>query len=329
MGKTRSFLKKAIFILAMVVLALSLLPGLCLLFETSIPYKWLNYQKGILLIPWGYGLLIVFLFLSLVFYLLQKVFPTTKVMAFNFLLMLFLFFCIDMRLRYNGVSPGMYYRNFDRVDVIAEDHINITDSLGLTKYNPAYNMPNGSKINVDGFLSTYNYTAYILDSIKKSGKKIVMIIGDSFVQGVSSTSWNKSFVELLRKNASQYEVINFGVGGMDPLNYRLVVEEYLKPIKPDLIVIVCCDNDMMQFDRKPMPGVPLYYSAANNGINTETAVMEGVVGAETFKTFEEAYKYFFYVNYRAINGNFFLKYVKRSSLATVLVSEIHRSWCFK
>ena len=127
-------------------------------------------------------------------------------------------------------------------------------------------------VNKQGFFSTFNYDTATIDSLKKAGNKIVFIIGDSHVAGTTSTTWDKTFSQVLKKGMIKdgYVICPFGIYGTDPLDYRLCAEKFIPLLKPDLVLVsYCADNDRMDFDRIPTPHIPMWF-ATNLGFSLPT-----------------------------------------------------------
>ncbi|MFI4962777.1 MAG: hypothetical protein ACHP6H_02855 [Legionellales bacterium] len=125
-------------------------------------------------------------------------------------------------------------------------------------------------VNKQGFLSKFDYTPAVVDSMHKCGKKIVMIIGDSFLEGgVSLTRQDSLFPEMLNNIQCDYLIMPFGVGGTDPLNYRLIAEKFIPQLKPDIVIVSFCgNNDFMFYDRKPTPNIPVYWQTNAGGLSS-------------------------------------------------------------
>ncbi len=106
-------------------------------------------------------------------------------------------------------------------------------------------------INEDGFRSVS------FRSISSARKK-VMLIGDSFTFGQSAFDLSNSFADQLL--ADGFLVYNLGIPGADPAQYLAIAKKYLPILKPDFVIInVYAGNDIIYYQRKPEPNVPLFY----------------------------------------------------------------------
>lgn len=83
-----------------------------------------------------------------------------------------------------------------------------------------------------------------------SGSPRVLVIGDSFVYGMSARPYYNSFTDLLI--ARGYLVYSAGIPGTDPGQYAAIAAKYIPKLRPDA-VIVCFfpGNDLMPFPREP------------------------------------------------------------------------------
>ncbi|MDB5284330.1 MAG: hypothetical protein JWO06_3405 [Bacteroidota bacterium] len=107
-------------------------------------------------------------------------------------------------------------------------------------------------INDDGFRS-------ISFAPVSTKKKKVLLLGDSFVWGHSADNKTSSFADILL--ARGYVVYNTGISGTDPTQYLAVAKKYIPILKPDFVVVnFFMGNDVMNFRREALPGVPVYYS---------------------------------------------------------------------
>ncbi|MDB5280956.1 MAG: hypothetical protein JWO06_31 [Bacteroidota bacterium] len=211
------------------------------------------------------------------------------------LLMALLFAGLEIRSRRQGMVPGQLYPAFHCTDSLVSNQLLLCDENGMNYHNAQYNWNDPLRhINAQGFLSTFDYTQQTMDSFHQLGKKVVFIIGDSYVEGVTTTTFDKTFVEQLRTLQRDYVVFNFGVGGTDPLQYKLVAERYSK-LKPDLLLVVFCGaNDIMNYPRQPTPNIPLYYQTNAGWLSSVVPAQKEGEPNRIFKTAQEAYEYYAY-----------------------------------
>lgn len=76
----------------------------------------------------------------------------------------------------------------------------------------------------------------------------VLLVGDSFVWGMSANPYYNSFADIL--SAKNYVVYNAGISSVDPLQYYHVLDCYLDKINPDIAIINFYEgNDIMPYER--------------------------------------------------------------------------------
>ena len=109
-------------------------------------------------------------------------------------------------------------------------------------------------INGQGFRGSFDFVPATLDSIRKyTGRKIIMLVGDSYVEGCCADTMKNSFSWFIKQKTGLWDT-EFWWAGTDPLQYRLVVEKYAPVLKPDVVVTVMYyGNDFISFDREPCP----------------------------------------------------------------------------
>jgi hypothetical protein len=82
---------------------------------------------------------------------------------------------------------------------------------------------------------------------KPEGVKRVLVLGDSFVFGVGvdeSHLFTTYLAALLNRAApDRFEVLNLGISGYSTDQEYLLLEELGRPLMPDLVILVACDND--------------------------------------------------------------------------------------
>jgi len=195
-----------------------------------------------------------------------------KLWAIRGMVLIFLFILAEIVLRIAGHKPGVLIKWANLPANAINDSVLYGDEYGITHYvKGGYYKPDGVT-NDQGFIGAFNYDSTTIGIIRrKQGKKIVMALGDSFLDGCCSDSMANSFAGLL-SNKNEYAFLNFGIGGADPLQYRLIVEHYAPQLKPDLIVVnFFVGNDIMTYDRTPKPFIPHCYVPVGVGhwINAE------------------------------------------------------------
>jgi len=83
-----------------------------------------------------------------------------------------------------------------------------------------------------------------------SGAPRVLIIGDSFVYGMSARPYYNSFTDILL--ARGYLVYSAGIPGTDPAQYAAITKKYVPMLRPDAVVVCFYPgNDLMPFPREP------------------------------------------------------------------------------
>lgn len=107
-------------------------------------------------------------------------------------------------------------------------------------------------INNDGF-----YSIPFDTSCQRDRK--VLLVGDSFTWGHSTSNKTLSFSNVLLGRG--YHVFNTGISGADLPQYLQVIKTYVPVLKPEVIVVnVFMGNDIMDFERSPMPYMPVHFS---------------------------------------------------------------------
>lgn len=204
-----------------------------------------------------------------------------------------LFILAEIGLRMVGYKPGVIEDYYFHKGEAAYDSLLYADEVGITHIVPGVSLINDGEVNSEGFMSSIEFSSESIQAIRDSGKKIVMLIGDSYTQGCCADSYNASFAQLLNQSDA-YTILNFGIPGADPVQYRLIVEKYAATIKPDLIVVaVYGGNDILEYDRKAKPFVPLAYPIKDGPwLNSEGPYYLTKKGTY-FKNFDEAKAHYF------------------------------------
>jgi glycosyltransferase involved in cell wall biosynthesis/lysophospholipase L1-like esterase len=204
-----------------------------------------------------------------------------------------LFLVVEIALRFVGYKAGVIEEFYYHSGAVVYDSLLYGDEVGISHAVKGGTLNLKGEINSEGFFSEVEYTPASMDVIRSSGKKVVMLIGDSYTQGCCADTYNQSFAYLLN-NTNEYEVLNFGIAGADPVQYRLIVEKYAPILKPDLIVVaVYGGNDIMEYNRTPKPFIPLAYPIKYGPwLNSEGPIYLTKQGTY-FKSFNEAKAHYF------------------------------------
>lgn len=229
-------------------------------------YSWFIYNF-LFLNKWSSVLVFICFFAFLLFnYKHIKKFES-KTLIFKIVIIYFFFLLFQV-----GVSLTDFFekpfngRSLD--SSVKQCQQTFSDENGINRFLPNYDcLPNHYKINEQGFRSFYDFSPESIAEYKKENK-IAMFIGDSYTEGCCATPITKSFVDLVDIEPGLI-ALNFGVGGTDPLQYKLVAEHYIHSVKPDFVVVpLCLGNDFMVFDRKPTPNMPMYFQTNYNWMDT-------------------------------------------------------------
>lgn len=236
---------------------------------------------------------------------------------------LVLFLIAEIALRMVGYKPGVIEDFYAHQGKIEYDSLLYADEVGITHVVQGSHLIVDGEINSEGFFSSVEFTYESMEVLRKSGKKIVMLIGDSYTQGCCADNYNASFAQILNQS-DEYEVLNFGIPGADPVQYRLIVEKYAPIIKPNLIIVaVYGGNDILEYDRTAKPFVPLSYPVKNGPwLNSEGPIYLTKQGTY-FKNFEEARAHYFkYFSLWGYESSFFEKTIRYS----VILSRPYMKW---
>lgn len=175
---------------------------------------------------------------------------------------------IEVYLRHNGSQPYFtittpFENSISRiipVDSVTDIPVMICDSFGVNRICP--DVPNQRhEINKEGFRSLYLFSQPVIDSLHANGKKVILLIGDSYTYGMNADS-GYSFANLLE--GDKYAIFNAGVPGTDAPQYEAVIKEFVQSgmIKPDKILVCFSGNDLNHLpDRTLTPGIPLIFQA--------------------------------------------------------------------
>lgn len=243
-----------------------------------------------------------------------------KVFRIRLTIFIIFFVLAEIVLRIMGYKPGVaadfYYHSGDLV----HDNVLYGDEMGITHHRQNGQFLNDQRINKEGFFSEVEYTKQAMDSLRRQGKKIVLLVGDSFTQGCCPDSYKECFAYRLNQS-NKYEVLNFGVGGTDPLHYELIVKKYLPLLQPDAVMVaVYLGNDRMDYDRTPKPYIPVCYPVKNGPWLSSEAYINLAPANTYFKSFKESREFYFtYYSLRGDNARWYEKVIRPS----IILSRIY------
>ena len=195
-------------------------------------------------------------------------------------------------------SPG-YHSDFKTFLQTIESPADSTDAEFYNAIKEYVRCP----INSNGFKSI---------AFKKypSKRKSILLLGDSFTWGHSSSNKTNSFADLLL--AKGYIVYNAGITGTDPAQYLQIAKVWIPRLQPDYVVVnFYMGNDIVYFERKPEAHVPVFYCTnAGNLISCP----EGIY----FYNPKEAYEHTLSVFAIPAQNNRFNRMCSKSVLGTFL-----------
>jgi colanic acid/amylovoran biosynthesis glycosyltransferase len=249
--------------------------------------------------------------------------PKFSIWKKRFMAFLVVFLLVEISLRIFGFKPGVIEDFYFHRGEVHYDSLLYADELGITHIMEDAQLIVSGEINSEGFFSSVEFTPESMNAIRKTGRKIVMLIGDSYTQGCCADDFSATFAQIINQS-DRYEVLNFGVPGADPVQYRLIVEKYAPILKPDLILVaVYGGNDILEYDRTAKPFVPLSYPIKNGPwLNSEGPIYLTKQGT-FFKNFNEAKAHYFdYFSLWSDESNFFEKTIRYS----VLLSRPYLKW---
>ena len=202
---------------------------------------------------------------------------------------------LEVYFRIIGIVPGKpvsCFLGIRVVDSLINYEVECTDSLGLVCYSPALD-----GVNEQGFRSNINFTREVADSATHCGKKKILVIGDSFTEGITSTTSDHKLMELVQAEKAEDVFFVCGIGGTDPLNYRLIAEKFIPELQPDLVIInYCGENDNDYPDRIAIPYLPLqYYTNAGQFYSNPNPEFSDGIPNHILPTPDSAYH--FYLNH--------------------------------
>lgn len=141
---------------------------------------------------------------------------------------------LDKEQTYSEIRNGFYQSPF-KSDPFNPYHINKPNSK-RTFSAPEFAFPNN-----------YNSLGFAGKEwpIQKEYSKRIIILGDSFTEGDGAPQDSSFPMQLQQFLGKEYEVLNAGVRGSDPVFGVKNMEDRLLKYKPDLVVQTLCENDVL------------------------------------------------------------------------------------
>lgn len=226
---------------------------------------------------------------------IKKSITWKRKLKIQFLVFVALFILLEIILRLFGMKAGTLIDDFKIQENPIYEPRFTADEMGINYIDSsATTLMLGTKINQQGFRDDINYTTEIVDSIKNQAKKeVIMIIGDSYVEGCCPDTVVNAFPDIINR-IQGLKILNMGISGTDPLQYQLVAQKYLPLLKPNKVVIVFYfGNDILTFERSATPYAPLTFPFKDN--KWLFGVAPNHLSQKlnySFKTAEEAYQFY-------------------------------------
>jgi len=140
----------------------------------------------------------------------------------------------------------------------------VNDTIhGALSYNPNCPdcLPVGFVINRQGYRSPLDFDSHTVDSVHQQGKKVVLVLGDSYTEGCCAQPLDSSFMDIVFQKESGMVLLNAGVGGTGLLEYERILHRLLDSVAPDLVMVnFYMGNDLAWMENTIVPpGIPHVY----------------------------------------------------------------------
>lgn len=181
-------------------------------------------------------------------------------------------------------DPTVIYRDFCRLDTAKKSELGETIRQirkGQTSNSAIW--ADALTIYVQRPFNTNGFRSIPFLPYENAQHPRVMLVGDSFVYGLSAHPITNSFYDRLL--ARGYIIYNFGIPGTDPAQYAAIIEKYIPLLKPDAVVVCFFPgNDLMKFNRTVKQEYPIEYI-------TNAGLMYGDICGKHYDA-HEAYSYY-------------------------------------
>lgn len=195
-----------------------------------------------------------FLIWALQRYYLAKCSDRAKEITLNIIFSM-LFFLILLML--SEASVRIFYPQKTSTQIISSSPAVFEEGKFISwqfKPNSTGRMVTG-EFNVSYKINSFGMRDIERDIVKKNGIKRILVLGDSFTEGVG-VEQNQTYPSMLEKimneknNATRFEVWNAGVGGYAPDTEYVYLKNNIGKIKPDMVMVgFYAGNDVLDLSK--------------------------------------------------------------------------------
>lgn len=188
--------------------------------------------------------------------------------------------------------------------ILHKEHRDAFDSLVISYVS--------SPINSDGFRS--------IPFRKRSSRKRVLLIGDSFTYGFTTVNKVHSFYDILLSRG--LEVYNTGLNDADPPQYESVARKYISLLHPDIVVVNFYMGNDVQYFHQVFKPFQTYNYRTNAGYLQVSPF--GVPTSGIMDAYQLAYE-----TSTIPPGSLFNKYCSKTVISTLLWVYLDKLFHFK
>ena len=168
------------------------------------------------------------------------------------------------------LNPKETYEVFNLVPEFMKVHCEQLGNEFTTKVKELKTQDPDTWSKLDSAIWAYSFCPINQDGFKSiafqkypNAKKSILLLGDSFTWGHSTSSKTNSFADALL--AQGYAVYNTGISGTDPVQYEVVAKKFIPILQPDVVIVnFYLGNDVQYYKRSAKPFQPTFF-ATNAG----------------------------------------------------------------
>ncbi len=179
--------------------------------------------------------------------------------TFQFSLSIILLFAVQESL-FRWLFPLPELSNFDRVNYHAGDPGISVQDLGNKSWQWISSLDTNCAFVHHN--NAYGFRDVDWEVEKSASKKRVMVVGDSFTEGLMSSQHQTLPAGFARAAGPNYEVMNMGMSGMGVESYLKLINDAVPIFKPDVLLLELYANDFSVLP-DPIPKAtlkPAYYN---------------------------------------------------------------------